>query len=63
MLIVIIACYNNIVKAVLVKFRYSEKATKIWPIFHLEFDATISNAKKRAEERPIFCGLLRISEL
>ena len=22
------------------QFRYSEKATKIWPIFHLQFDAT-----------------------
>ena len=22
------------------KLRYSEKATKNWPIFHLEFDAT-----------------------
>ena len=25
---------------VFLKFGYSEKATKIWPIFHLEFDAT-----------------------
>ena len=25
---------------VFLKFGYSEKATRIWPIFHLEFDAT-----------------------
>ena len=43
-------------------FRYSEKATKIWPIFHLEFDATISNVKKRVEEWPKKFGLLRICE-
>ena len=23
-----------------IKFRYSEKATKIWPIFRLEFDTS-----------------------
>ena len=23
-----------------IKFRYSEKTTKIWPIFHLTFDIT-----------------------
>ena len=43
------------------KFRCSEKVTKIWPIFHSFFDITwkfqIINGKWA-----IFCGLLRISE-
>ena len=30
----------NITRAILVKFGYSEKATKYEKIFHLKFDAT-----------------------
>ena len=39
--------------------------TKIWPIFHLEFDEILSNVNKRAEDEdgPNFCGVLIISEL
>ena len=36
---------------------------KICPIFHLEIDEILSNANKRAEDGPNFCGLLIISEL
>ena len=39
------------------KFGYSEKTTQIWSIFHLQF------VKLKVEDEPIFCGLLRISEL
>ena len=39
-----------------VKFRYSEKATKLEKIFHL-------NVKFQVEDFFKFCGLLRISEL
>ena len=37
-----------------VKFRYSETAKKIWPIFHLQLDTTISNVKKEWEMGQIF---------
>ena len=47
----------------LVKFRFSEKATKIWPSRLQGFDVTISNVKTLGMIRPNFCGLLRISEL
>ena len=42
-------CENSLAK--LIKFKYSEKATKFEKIFHVKFDLTE------------FCGLLRISEL
>ena len=44
----------------LVKFIFSEKATKIWLIFH-SFLTLLSCIK--LEDGPNFCGLLRISEL
>ena len=46
----------------LVKFRYSEKAPKICPIFHLEFDA-IRFCQIKSGRLEKNCGLLRISEL
>jgi hypothetical protein len=45
----------------LIKFGYSETTSKIWPIFHLKFDATKFNQK--VKDGPNFYGLLRISEL
>ena len=46
----------------LLKFRYSETVTKIWPIFHTFFDFT-QQRQIRVEDGQNFCGLLRISEL
>ena len=43
-----------------VNFRYSEKATKNWPIIHLLL-MLVGNVKNRVEDEPNFCGLLRIS--
>jgi len=43
------------------KFGYSEKDTKIWPIFHFLF--TIIDVKLQLEDGPNFGGLLRISRL
>ena len=43
------------------KFGYSEKDTKIWPIFHFLF--TIIDVKLQLEDGPYFGGLLRISRL
>ena len=46
------------------KFRYSEKATKILAHLPLFNNLTVlSNVKKRVVDRPKFCGLLRISDL
>ena len=43
-------------KAIYIKFWYFEKATKYWPIFHLQFDAIkgqlISKANCQAEDSP-----------
>ena len=36
------------------KYRYSEKAPKIWPIFQLKFDAIKYNVKERVEDGPNF---------
>ena len=44
------------------KFRYSEKATKILPIFHSDL-TLLSKVKKSVKDRPNFCDRLRISEL
>jgi len=43
------------------KVRYSEKDTKIWPIFH--FLLAIIDVKLQLEDGPYFGGLLRISRL
>ena len=36
----IVRDFKPLLNTNLMKFRYSEKATKKWPIFHLKFDAT-----------------------
>ena len=46
----------------MVKFGYSQKATKFEKIFHLKFDATQYNVKFYVEDFFEFCGLLRISK-
>ena len=48
--------------AVLLKFRYCEKTTKLEKISHLIFELP-SKVKTKWEIFSNFCGLLRISEL
>ena len=58
-------CKSDFITLCNLKFRYSEKATKIWPIFHflsLLLFQILTKYVSISERWAKFCGLLRISK-
>ena len=53
---------NSFLYSIFIKFRYSEKVIKIWPMFH-SFITSFCSFKLLLEYGPNLCGHLRMFEL